>query len=46
MEFEENEANNRSAEKDIELYNESCKIIRRLFTDIAKLKQQSNSEVC
>lgn len=45
VEFEENEAKLRPAEKDATLFKKICQDIRQLFTDIAELKTKDNAEV-
>lgn len=45
IEFEENEAANRPADKDVELYFETCKIIREQLAEIAELKSLGTPEV-
>lgn len=45
MNFEESEAYKKSAEKDAELFFETCENIRQLLTEIAELKKLGTTEV-
>lgn len=45
VEFEESEAQLRSAEKDAVLFKKICQDLRQLFADIAELKVKATEEV-
>lgn len=45
MEFEEAEAQLRSAEKDAHLFKKICQDIRQIFAEIADLKTKDTDEV-